>query len=311
MKLLYLQDFHLLFKTPINRKDNYYQSMLLKLDEILFIAKKEKVSYILDGGDFFESPIVANTIVDDVLDRIEKNKIEWKFLFGNHCMNSHHIENSKASSLAHMLRRSRYISYLDTMEDNDFYLKGYEYKHDIESEIKEKGIFHDKKNKLTIAIIHALVSEKPLPYSAMHICYKDIKSNYDYLLIAHNHHGFDFKLNNTRILNISCCGRRKINEKDISPTVLLIDTSTKKFEVIKLQSAKKGEDCFDLEKIEKQKEFEANINNFIESLSNVKLQSLDIRGRIVEIAKETKAEKEVLDEVIQRIGKEEDNEKSI
>ena len=73
-KYLYIQDFHLSGKTPLNRKDNYLQSMLLKLDEILEIATKNKVDAILDGGDFFESPLITNTIVDDVLDKIEKIK---------------------------------------------------------------------------------------------------------------------------------------------------------------------------------------------------------------------------------------------
>lgn len=306
MKLLYLQDFHLLFKVPTNRRDNYYLSMLLKLDEILSIAKQNNVVSILDGGDFFESPIVANTIVDDVLDRIESYKIEWHFLFGNHCMNSHHIENSKATSLAHMLRRSRYISYLNTMEDDNFFLQGYEYKHDIESELKENGLFHDKKNKMTIAIVHALITPKLLPFSAMHLCYKQLKTNYNYILVAHNHHSFKFKLNDTTIWDIGCTGRRKIDEKDITPSVLLIDTETKELKTIPLSSAKKGEEVFDLEKVAKAKEFEGNIDNFISSLSNVKLQSLDIRGKIESIAKETKVDKEIVDEIIKRIGEQED-----
>lgn len=307
MKLIYMQDFHLSGKSPENRLDNYTESMLLKLAEILEIAKQNKVKYIIDGGDFFESPLISNILLDIVLDKIEANKIEWKILFGNHGMLSHHIENSNATSLAHAIRRSKYITYLETIEDDNCFIQGIEYKHDIESELKEKGIFHSKKDKLTIAIVHALITEKPLPYSAMHLCYRDIKSNYDYILISHNHHPFEFKLGNSTILDIGCVGRRKIDEQDIKPSVLLIDTDNKKFEIIKLTIARNGKDVFDLEKIEKTKKFEGNINNFINSLSSVKLQSLDIRGRITEIAKETQVDKEVVDTVIDRIGKEEEN----
>ena len=309
MKLLYLQDFHLLFKAPINRKDNYYQSMLLKLDEILSIAKKNKVSYILDGGDFFESPLVSNTIVDEILDKIERSKIEWEMLFGNHCMNSHHIEHSNATSLAHMIRRSKFIGYLDTIEEDDFFLKGYEYKHDIESKIKEEGLLHDKKDKLTIAIVHALITEKPLPHSAMHVYYKNIKTNYDYILVAHNHHPFEFKLKDTTILDIGCIGRRKIDEQDIQPSVLLIDTETKELKIIKLKSAKEGKDVFDLEKVMKAKKFEHNIDNFIDSLNSVKLQSLNIKDKVEQIGKESKIDREIIDAVINRIG-EMENEKN-
>lgn len=308
MKLLYLQDFHLLFKAPINRKDNYYLSMLLKLDEILSIAKKNNVTMVLDGGDFFESPIVANTIVDDILDRIESYKISWLFLFGNHCQIGHHLENSKATSLAHIIRRSKFAEYLDTLEDNDFFIKGYEYGHNCEEKIKEEGLFHDRKGKnLTIAIVHALITEKPLPYSAMHLCYKQIKTNYDYILVAHNHHPFKFELNNSTIWDIGCIGRRKIDEQNITPSVLLIDTSTKKFEIIKLKSAKNGIEVFDLEKIKKAKVFESNMDLFIDSINNLKLQSLDVRGKVIEVGKRIKETKEVIDCVIKRIGEQEDD----
>lgn len=309
MKLLYLQDFHLSGIASENRKDNYQKSMLLKLDEILEIAKNKKVDFIIDGGDFLEIPIIANTIVDEVLDRIESKKIIWYMLFGNHCEKGHNIENSKGTSMAHMIRRSKCVKWLDTIETDNCYIKGIEYKHNIELNIKENGLFHNIKNKFTIVIIHALITEKRLPKKAMHIYYKDIKTNYDYLLISHNHHPFEFKLNNTIFLDIGCVGRRKIDEKNIEPSVLLIDTETKELKTIKLKSAKKGSEVFDLEKIEKNKEFESNIDSFIESLNNVKLQSLDIRGKIMEIGKRKKIDKEVIDEVILRIGKEEDDDK--
>lgn len=301
MKSLYLQDFHLLFKAPTNRCNNYYQSMLLKLDEILYIAKKNNVSYIVDGGDFFESPIVANTIVDEVLDKIEKNKIEWKMLFGNHCQIGHHLENSKGTTLAHMIRRSKFVNYLDTIENNNYYIKGFEYEHNCEEKIKKEGLYHNKKDKLTLAIVHALITEKKLPYSVLHLCYKDIKSNFDYILVAHNHHPFNLRIKNTNILDIGCCGRRKIDEKDIMPSCLLIDSDTKEQKIIELKSAKPANEVFDLKKVAEKKEFEEDINNFIESLTNVKLEGLDIRGLIEMVGKEKKINPLVIEETIRRI----------
>ena len=306
MKILYLQDFHLSGKTPENRKDNYFQSMLLKLDEILEIAKKEKVEKIIDGGDFLESPIIAYQILDEAWDRIEDNKIPFHMLFGNHCEIGHNIENSKGTSLAHMIRRSNCFNSLNTIETKNHYITGIEYEHNIEQKIKEEGLFHNKTDKLTIAVVHGLITEKPLPYSAMHLCYKDIKTNFDYLLISHNHHPFNLQINDTKIINIGCVGRRKADEQDIQPSILLIDTNTKGFEIIKLKSTKKAEDVFDLEKIEKAKDFEGNIDNFISSLNNVKLQSLDIRGKVVEVGNKIKESKEVVDTTIQRIGEMED-----
>ncbi len=305
-KILYMQDFHLLGKSPENRKDNYLQSMLLKFDEILQIAKKEKVDFILDGGDFLESPIIANTIIDEILDRIEEKKIPFYMLYGNHCEIGHNIENSKGTSLAHMFRRSKYVNYLDIMETEEYYIEGLEYKHNCEQLILDKGLFHNQpKNKLTIAIVHALITEKPLPYSAMHVYYKDIKSNFDYILVAHNHHPFEFNIGNTKILDIGCIGRRKVDEADLIPTVALIDTNLRQIEGIELTSAKKGVEVFNLEKVAQKKLYEGEIDKFIKSLDSTKFQSLDLRGLIELLAKENEIEKEVKDEVIKRIGENE------
>lgn len=308
MKLLYFQDLHLSGKSPINRKDKYMDSIFLKLQEIVSIAKKYKCNYIISGGDNLDSPIISLPICDKFIDIIEEGNMSFYTVWGNHDEQFHSSELSNSTTLQHMFNRSSLINCLDIIENKEVYIKSFHYFHNCEAKLSEEGLFHDKKDKMTIAIVHALVTEKPLPYSAMHICYKDIKSNYDYLLIAHNHHPFDLQIKDTHLINIGCSGRRKIDEKDISPSVLLIDTSIKKFKIIKLKLAKKGEEVFDLEKIEKNKNFESNIDSFISSLNNVKLQSLDIRGKIEAIAKETKVEKEVVDEVIKRIGKEEDNE---
>lgn len=306
-RYLYFQDLHLSGKNPTNRTDKYMDSIFLKLEEIISIAKKNKCDAILSGGDNLDSPIVSLPICDRFIDIIEHGKIPFYTVWGNHDEQFYNIELSKSTTLQHIFNRSALINCLNVIETDQVYIKGFHYSHNCEEKLKEKGVFHNKKDKFTIAIIHALITEKHLPYSAMHLCYKDIKSNYDYLLIAHNHHPFKFKLNDSTIWDIGCTGRRKIDEKDISPSVLLINTETKELKTIPLSSAKKGEEVFDIEKIEKQKGFEANINNFIESLSNVKMQSLDIRGKIESIAAEKKTEKEVIDEVILRIGKEEDN----
>jgi DNA-binding winged helix-turn-helix (wHTH) protein len=51
------------------------QSLCLqKFEEILSLSKK--CDYIISVGDFLDSPVVANTIVDDLLDRIDANKKE-------------------------------------------------------------------------------------------------------------------------------------------------------------------------------------------------------------------------------------------
>ena len=311
MRFLYLQDFHLTGKTPCNRMDNFYQSLLLKLDEVLLLAKKNKVDFIIDGGDFFNSELVANTIVDDALDKIEKTKINWYMLFGNHPMVGHSIENSKATSLQHMFNRSKYVEHLTTLTLTASkqkgiidYLQGFEYKHNIEQDIKEKGLYCKEPNaSFKIAVVHALITQKPLMDKIMHIPIKDVKTDFNVVFVAHNHLSWGIlEQNGVKFVNIGCLGRTGVDEVDIIPTIVLIDSETHQIDLIPLKSAKKGDEVFDLEKVAINKQFEGEIDNFIKSLDSTKLQSLNIRGLIEFLAKENKIEEEVKNCVIKRVG---------
>jgi len=302
-KFLYLQDFHIKGKNPENRKDNYYQSMLNKLDEIIKLSKKYKVDYVIDGGDFFDSALITNTIIDDILDRIEKANIPWYMLYGNHCLIGHNIENSKSSSLAHMIRRSKLVNHLKTIEDKNTYIEGYEYYHNIEQDIKERGLYAVTDKDKKIAIIHALLTEISLPQQAQHVKIDNIKTDYSLILVAHNHNGEGIiEKNGTKFINLGCIGRTGIDEIDVVPSVLYIDTNKDKIEIIKLKNVKSKEETFDLSKVEEKKKFIGEIDNFIRSLENVKIRGMNLKDTIVYIAKEKEIDKEIVDTVIERIG---------
>ena len=66
--------------------------------------------------------------------------------------------------------------------------------------------------------------------------------------------------------------------------------------------SKVGKDVFDLKGVEITKAFEGEIDNFIKSLENTKIQGLNIKGMIEFLAKENKVEQEVKETVIKRIG---------
>ena len=306
-KILYIQDSHIKGKNPENRLGNYYQDVMTKIKEVIKIAKKNKVKYIIHGGDLYESELVSNVMVDEFIDLVEKAEIQWLILPGNHDEIGHSWELSKASSLAHIFRRSKYIEQLTNMGYTDAItsaeIEGFKYYHNIEQSLKEKGLISNFPTaKYKISIVHAMITLKPLPFECMHVVAKDIKTDFDVVLVAHNHHGWGIKeINGTKFVNIGCIGRRKIDEKDIKPSCLLIDTDTKELKIIELKSAKPAEEVFDLAKVTEQKEFEEDINNFIESLTNIKLEGLDIRGIVEMIGKEKKIEREVIDEVIRRL----------
>lgn len=304
-KFLYLSDSHIRGVNSCNRKGSYYSDIMEKYDEILSIAKARKCDFIIDGGDTFDSHTVANTMVDDFVDKIENNKIPYYVVWGNHTERNDSLELSKGTTLDHIFRRSKLINSLDTIEDDYSIIQGFHYFHRIAENLKENGLSCKKNTKKTrIAIVHAMITLKPILEVISHVLAKDLEPDFDYVFVAHNHSPWGIKeIEGNTFINVGCLGRRKIDEADIKPSIVFMDTKIKELEIIPLKSAKAKEKCFDLTKVEIKKEFEADLTNFIESLKGTKIETIDLKDVTEYIAKEKGIEREVIDCVIEKIGR--------
>jgi len=303
MKFAYVTDTHLKGINPINRKGDYYLEVMNKIREIINIAKKMKCEFIIHGGDLYDSAIVSNQMIDELVDLIEKSKIIWYILIGNHDEIGHSWELSKGSSLAHIFNRSDYIKELDVIEDKDCLIQGFKYYHNIEQDLKEKGIISIKSiSSNKIAIVHALITKKPLPENVMHLSIKDLKTDFDYIFIAHNHEQYGlFEQKGVKFISLGCLGRTAINEL-IMPTIAIFDSKTGKLDLIPLKCAKPGNEVFDLEKAAELKNFDNEIDKFIASLDTTKIAELNLMGIIEFLAKENNLDEEIKQEIIKRIG---------
>lgn len=314
-RFIYFQDMHLKGKNSRNRLGNYFQDCLAKLDEIIALAKEYKCEAILDGGDLFEVENPSYTVIDAIADKIEKAKISVYSLFGNHAMKDGHIENSAGTGLAHLQKRSKYFKQFielderDFKSENPFAIVGIDYDFGIEDELKTMNLAkysHKGMDRWTVYILHAMVTPKKFFDSCFHVIAKDIQTNADLILVAHYHKPYELKIVETTFLNIGCCGRDNIDEAHIEPSVLLIDTEKKNWEIIKLKSAKKAEEIFDLTKYEEAKDSKRDIKEFLDSLRDVNFQTMDVGEQIVKIGKDQNVEQNVIDYLLKKIGKQND-----
>lgn len=311
MKIGIITDLHIRGKNPINRLDNFYESIMIKFKEALSIFKKEKCKLILDAGDLLHSPIISLTICDDIIDLIDKTKIDYYTIFGNHPMVNAHLENSNATTLAHMFKRSKYLKYLEQHQQDNVFIQGYEYYHGIEGDIKKDGLLIEEKSyyELSIAVVHAMITEKKLPYQVLHIPYKELKTNYDYVILGHNHHEIGVKkVGKTTVIGLGAIARLTAHEIDYKrkPKVAILNTKTGEVGVKELKKTKSYKEVFDLERLKKIKESAGNLDKFINSLQSTKLQGLNVVGVLNEISEKQNIDKEVTDEIIKRIGEHED-----
>jgi len=302
MRYLYLQDSHIKGKNGVHRLGDYFSDVLLKLDEILSIAKENNCEAIIDGGDFLETASPSYIILDEIADRIEKFGIPMYSLLGNHAMRFGHIENSRYVGLSHLQKRSKLFHPMSDLKMDNTELIAIEYNYGIEEKLKENGVIFKSADKWKLAIIHALVMPKKFLDTVLHVTPKQIKTNGDLLLIAHYHHPYEIKVKDSLFLNIGCTGRNSVTEYNIHPSVLLLDTDKRTHEIIELKSAKPGEEVFNLEKVELKKEFKQNIDVFIQSLESTDFQGLSISGMITDLAKQKNVEKEVVELIQNKIS---------
>ncbi len=161
MKIIYIQDSHIKGKNPQSRLGSYYQDVMAKIKEVIDIAKEKKVDEIIHGGDVYEAPLVSNTILDELVDMIEESGISWNIVWGNHDCIGHDPKLSKASTLAHIFRRSKLINHCNLHIDSsdNYIIQPFDYYHNIEEDIKNNGLTCSRPNaKLKIGIVHAFIT---------------------------------------------------------------------------------------------------------------------------------------------------------
>lgn len=303
MKFLNLSDSHIKGKNSVYRKGDYHQDCLKKLDETIKLSLEHNCDCVIHSGDLYDSPIVAYSIIDEVADRIEKAGIPWHIVAGSHDEIGQDWANSDRSSLAHIIRRSKLIYKLDEiLIKDDVFIKGYDSHYGINDSIRNGMLTHGQDGLFTIAAPHAFITEKPFLPMVDHVEAKDIQTNYDLILCSHFHMVFDFEVNGTRYINNGAWGRLNIREANHIPKVSIVDTKTREVQIIELKSAKKGEEIFNIGKKEELKQFDRNIDEFVEAVANIKVQGSSLVDILQVIAKKQESPKKILDCIYKRMG---------
>jgi len=305
MKLLYLNDTHIKGVNPAFRTGSYLEDVIEKLQFVIKYSKDNTVDMVIHGGDFFDSPLVSLNLCDRIVDMIEEAGIPWKVVRGNHDEIGHNPNLSGASILDHIFRRSGLIQHLDKhyYPDEKLYIQGYDYHHRIEEEIREKGLFSGNCVK-AIAVVHAFLTHGPINPKIPHLNIEDIKSDYNLVLVAHNHSPFGIaKIEDTTYVNIGGFSRMTVAKSDIERPIsmVFINTNPTSMKIIPVPY-KQPEEVFDLAKVKENKSLEASIESFVQSLESAKVQGFNLANIIKSLAgTQAGIDKEVVDNIVERI----------
>ena len=102
MKLLVAADLHLTHKTPLGRKDNYAETCLGKLKQLVDYANIDETSIIITG-DMFDQPNSPIWFVNKIIAVLKECKSTIYAIAGNHDLKYHVLDNIRESSLWNLL----------------------------------------------------------------------------------------------------------------------------------------------------------------------------------------------------------------
>ena len=252
MKLLILGDTHFRYSNPEKRIDNYWETQLRKLHEVLSIFEAYDCDHIIQVGDFFDSPNVSNYVVSSLIRRFKAWGSKIFCIYGQHDIFGHAAETYKRSPLA-ILEAAGCIELLDgngsslVSEKDQQVAMIYGASFGQEDPDTKRG-----NNFYNILVVHDMIGNKPL-FPGQDLIkpriYLEKHKQFDLICCGDYHYRFSFCANGRIICNPGAMMRKTVSEYDLAhrPGVFIVNTINHTVELVTLESVEPVSKVFDLE----------------------------------------------------------------
>lgn len=320
MKLLFLTDTHIRGNTPENRKDNLSETLKNKINEIVEIAARHQVDYILHGGDFFDVASPSLAVTGEFLELFKQFKVPIYAISGNHDLFGANLQTLPRTLLG-FIARLGFINLLMPGEkvylrkhDVCLQLTGQPYHYDIDVRPRELDYHMVKENAdIAIHMVHGMLAYQE-EFPGPHTLVNDIlETGADITLSGHNHLGFGhLEINGRHFINPGALVRLSNHKKEIERKVgvTLIDLDGKKIECtfIPLSSAPPGEEVLDRSKIESKASLNLKLERFTQEIRQAAdMEKMNVRNIINEVINNLQDSEDVREEALRRIALVEEN----
>lgn len=319
MKILYFTDTHYRGTNPQNRLDNFLETQVKKTEEVMEIARMEDVDYILHGGDLFDRPDIAISVVSTFAKIFKEAPAPIYIVSGNHDIYGHNPDTLNRTVMGLLCD----LKVLNLVNGKDIYLKKdvvvkltgtpYKYGMDLKENMKRYLVKEEEKDyDYRIHMTHGFIIDKSFVNTVDYTTVEDLyTTDADITLCGHYHLGFktvchDENGHKKYFINPGAMVRLSNSMLEIKrkPKVVIIElTNEIKLKEIYLKSALDGELVLDRSVMENFKSKRSRDLAFSDMVSsNLNLNKLNIFDMISEIAKENNLPEKVREEAIKRIG---------
>jgi Calcineurin-like phosphoesterase. len=314
MKFLFFTDSHIRGNSPVNRKDNFPDTLEMKLSEISDMVRQEGIDYVLCGGDLFDSPMPAIPVVTRYMNILRRMNAPIYAVAGNHDMYGHNPETLARTMMGfldslgiiNLIRPGQRI-----MLDKDgirVQLTGQEFNYNLDDGTGEGYIVREKDADVAIHMVHGFLTDVRLFEGARYTTVDRVSgTKADITLAGHNHAGFKDVIDGGKyIINPGGLARvtNHLSEIQRMPQVVIIELDGNiSIRKERLRTAKKGEDVLDRSVLEATRLHRERLEEFAREIRSSGInRAINITGIINEIAKNEDLDSEVKDEALRRIA---------
>jgi len=253
MKFLLVGDTHFRTTTPERRREtNFMEVCLGKLKQILQIFNDEHCDFILQAGDFFDSPNVSDELVAKVIETLMPYSDDGPILLAIHGQHdlAYHSDVSRQKSKLRVMEAAGVAGLLDDKPTGcgGATVYGASFGQAVPRPSDDAAIFN-------ILVAHAMVGDKPL-WPGHDLTgpedYAKRNPGYDMYLLGDYHYPWKASVGDIHLFNCGVVVRRTAAKRELEhkPKVIVFDANTGDSKDVFLK-VKLAEEAFDLTKIEK------------------------------------------------------------
>lgn len=294
IKILYFTDPHISLSNPVNRKDNFAETVSNKFKETAILAKEHNVDSIICGGDIFhfKGMRTNHAEVTEAMQLFSYFHKPPLVVPGNHDVLGGNINTVRECAIGTLAKAGcitiladfypigvptlfEVVEYIDLKQGNDIVrVKGLPWIWDVDVDTHYyKEVFNGKIDGLVnLLIAHSMIVPGKFfdPYTRIDDISGD-EFQFDICMSGHYHDGFPPTHKNGKyFFNPGALTRREYSEENLNrhPSVILLKVENQQvtYETIKLKSALPPEDVF-LEP-KKLREENTEISDFVKTLSS-------------------------------------------
>jgi len=285
MKFLICGDFHLTDIKPENRIDDYEKIVLNKFKSILDTAEKNKISYIIQPGDFFDRPNPSYKFFSEITELIKNCKTVILAVTGQHDLRYRNLENTAIIALS---KSCDNFQLLQNKVIDKINLIGVSYGEVIPEPTPD--VFN-------ILLIHKMiVAVQEAGWQGDYDLGIDFltKSKYDLIISGDNHKSFMIKTKKRFLFNCGSLMRSTIDQIDHRPCFYIFETEDQTYKQFFIPVTI-WQNTFDLKKKVKEEERNEHMESFVSGLSEHKDMGLNFADNLFMYLKKNKVDSTITD----------------